>query len=103
MASPSGSVSSSKQNWAGGSGFDTMGWGPEGQVFFQYAVNTAGNGYTISAIADLDNDNTNQGWFYMKRDGSTDVAAVHTTECTTSGKIPTQVGPCASSHGQTVF
>ncbi len=64
-----------------GADFDQLGWAPEGNVFFQYAVAYASatpSAYSISAIADIDADATNQGWGYVKADpaGAT-VAPVH--------------------------
>ena len=55
---PSASVNKQQQTWVAGSGFDTLGWSPEGNVFFQYAVNAPSgqNHYTISAAADIDAD-----------------------------------------------
>lgn len=93
-----------------GGGFDTLGWSPEGNVFFQYAVNapSGANHYTISAAADIDADATDQFWGYVKPDGAdATVAGVH-TQCLDSGVGAGQnqlstVGPCASTYGQSVF
>ncbi len=49
--------------------FNTLGWSPEGQVFFNYAVNYASatpSAYTITAAADIDGDTINQVWGYVK-------------------------------------
>ena len=102
---PTGSVDSLKHPWVTGTGFDSIGWGPEGNVFFQYAVNINGQGYAITAIADLDNDGTNQGWYYNKFNaGSAVGSAAHGTECTTAlMATETQVAPCGGASGQTVF
>jgi type IV pilus assembly protein PilA len=94
---PSGSVSSIKQGWpASAVGFDTIGWGPEGDVFFQYGISISNGGYTISAVADLDNNNTNQGWGYAKPDNAdARVTSAHATDCPVAGLTAnTQVGPC---------
>ena len=40
-----------------GMNFGTLGWQPEGLVYFQYAVQVAGYAYTIDAAADLDGNN----------------------------------------------
>ncbi len=91
-----------------GGDFDTLGWGPEGQVFFQYAVEIAGNAYTISAAADIDADGVNQFWGYVKPDNAgLTTAGVH-TECTDSGTGALQdqlttVGPCDTGYGQSIF
>jgi type IV pilus assembly protein PilA len=93
-----------------GADFDQLGWEPEGQVFFQYAVATASpSAYAISAVADIDADTVNQGWGYVKPlpDDTTPAAPVH-AECAAAGVGPGQnqvntVGPCDSTSGQSVF
>lgn len=91
--------------------FDQLGWAPEGNVFFQYAVAYASatpSAYSISAIADIDADTLNQGWGYVKPDNTNaTVAPVH-TECAVSGVGPAQdqlstVGPCDNTSGQSKF
>jgi type IV pilus assembly protein PilA len=90
---------------------DTLGFVPEGQVFFQYAVDATGSGsqklnYTADAQADIDGNGTGQIWGYVK------VAAggVITGDngCTgvvngTDTAIVNTVGPCHSSYGQSEF
>jgi len=52
-----GAPSAAKQVWDGGGGvpgFDTVGWGPEGDVYFTYAVTIAGTAYSLDAVGDLD-------------------------------------------------
>ena len=90
-------------------GFDQLGFTPEGNVFFQYAVAVAGNAYSISAVADIDADATNQGWGYVKQDGAlAAVAPVH-AECaatgtyTAAGSVFSTVGPCDAVSGQSRF
>jgi prepilin-type N-terminal cleavage/methylation domain-containing protein len=39
VANPPTAGTQNKQPWPTGSGFDNLGWSPEGQVFFQYSVN----------------------------------------------------------------
>ena len=90
-------------------GFDQMGWAPEGQVYFNYLVDTlvTSNGYTASAGADIDNEGTPQNWGYKKQDAAADVPS---TALGTKGgtcaqgflKIET-VGPCAAAMGQSTF
>ena len=108
---PTASVpGSQKASFDTGGGFDTLGWSPEGNVFFQYAVNAPSgqNHYRISAAADIDADTTQQFWGYVKADGAgTSVAGVH-TQCVLGGVGAGQnqqstVGPCASTYGQSVF
>ena len=54
-----------------GSDYATIGWAPEGRVFFSYAVAIApdASGYTADAAADLDGDGLVQLWGYTKPDG----------------------------------
>jgi type IV pilus assembly protein PilA len=89
-----------------GMDFNTLGWSPEGQVYFSYGVNVAVSGYTVSASADIDADDTYQVWGYKKLNGTADVASKSTAggaTCTT-GNLATQVvGPCAPANGQSVF
>jgi len=106
---PMGAPSPMKQAWpAAALGFDTIGWGPEGDVFFTYGVAQAGVGYTASAAADLDGNGTLQAWGYSKPDGANGrVAAAH-ADCTVATLASdTQVGPCdalgAALFGQSEF
>ena len=102
-----------------GQGFDILGWAPEGNVYFQYAVNTdavppvASVAYTVSAQADIDVDGTLQSWGYMKPVPGTvtGVAGVAAT-CVAAGvwnatsnaaDIIDTVGPCDAVSGQSVF
>ena len=84
--------------------FDTLGWGPEGSVFFQYAVAVSGQNYTISAAADIDGDETDQVWGYVK-DGGSPIAGVNTGCAATGiqGNLFNTVGPCVLNSGQSVF
>ncbi len=101
-----------------GADFNTLGWAPEGQVFFQYSVAaTAGTNYTISAVADIDGDGiaaaTRQAWGYVKPVGVTIVGEIGDhTECAATGiwdpvlLTATQlntVGPCTATSGQSIF
>jgi type IV pilus assembly protein PilA len=92
--------------------FDQLGWAPEGNVFFQYAVAYASatpSAYSISAIADIDASGVNQGWGYVKPDGAgVTIAPVHAAECAATGVGPGQnqlstVGPCDATSGQSEF
>jgi type IV pilus assembly protein PilA len=97
-----------------GADFNTIGWAPEGEVYFQYAVALAGagsNDYTADALADIDADGTPQNWGYARTTnaavpvvaglaggcaGAWDVAAA-------TASLPNQVGPCDGNSGQSVF
>jgi type IV pilus assembly protein PilA len=77
--------------------FNTLGWAPEGKVYFSYAVATDAPGFFATAVADIDGDATLQTWGYKK--STTAVAAVHTCAITDTD----QVGPCTATDGQSVF
>ena len=103
-------LGSAKVPFTAGSNFDTLGWAPEGQVFFQYAVAYASatpSAYTISAAADIDADNTNQVWGYVKPVTATTAGIVGVNAaCVAAGVAGAQlatVGPCVATHGQSVF
>jgi len=104
-----------------GADFNTLGWAPEGQVFFQYAVaiNAAGApaAFSASAAADIDGDGvglaTAQYWAYIKEIGTTaaGIQPVH-GPCGTGGVWDAAaaaataldtVGPCNAVSGQSVF
>ena len=93
-----GAPGPTKQNWPNPApaGFSTMGWGPEGAVFFEYAITTNNGGYTASASADLDGNGTRQAWAYAKPDNANNrVAADGASNCTVAQlSADTQVGPC---------
>jgi len=56
-----------------GGGFAIVGWSPEGDVFFNYAVETASpddDGFMASAAADINSNDIAQRWGYHKTDGA---------------------------------
>ena len=88
-------------------GFDSIGWSPEGRVYFQYEITSSDGGmYTIDARADIDGDGSNQLWGYMKPDVA---AATETTSSCISANdavpalVVETVGPCSAGSGQSVF
>ncbi len=89
-------------------GFDQMGWSPEGQVYFNYGVETlvSANGFTASSGADIDNDGTPQQWGYKKQDAGVDVGAADLSlggTCAQGFLSIETVGPCAAAFGQSTF
>jgi hypothetical protein len=100
--------SNSKQDFlAGGfTEFGNLGWSPEGQVYFNYAVNmdTDGALYLASAEADIDNDGTNfQVWGYRK---GAQAGKTHPGGASCSAVEPVAartVAPCTLASGQSVF
>ena len=88
-----------------GADFNTLGWSPEGQVYFSYAVAVDMAGYTVSAAADIDADTALQGWGYKKQNAGADVAAKATAgyTCPAANLVTEVVGPCDVGHGQSIF
>ena len=108
--------SSTKNPWPiPAAGFDTMGWAPEGQVFFQYqVVSTAAVppivDYSAGAQGDLDGDVANLSSFaYLHPVPAGVPVAVLTcaggvyNASTGLNDLLNTVGPCASTDGQSVF
>lgn len=125
---PAAASGSTKQIWNAAApapvpGFDTLGWAPEGQVYFQYEV--AGTPpvagapmaeYHAVASADLDNNGTFQDWGYVKPivgalNYGGPAPAIGTT-CVNTGTYNANgaaqdlletVGPCDGVGGQSEF
>jgi len=112
-ATPGSAGSTTKQVFTGGGAgqFDTLGWEPEGQVFFQYGVatNTATPlAYTADSQADIDGDGTPQVWGYRHSDPSGTAISDNELGCTdvqvgSSTGVLNTVGPCGGNYGQSVF
>ncbi len=100
---------------AAGANFNTIGWAPEGQVYFRYQAILGVNGdYIAAAEADIDADAamTLQGWAYARTPNG--VAPVVNATLGTCGvgvwdvtamvaNLPNQVGPCNGTSGQSDF
>ena len=124
---PAAVPGSAKVVWAPGGaviqGFDSLGWSPEGEVYFQYEVGgtAATPGVPMAefhavAIADLDNNTTNQEWAYVKPLAG-QVAFGGTAPTASLLCVPTgvynatsqaqdlleTVGPCDPNSGQSEF
>ncbi len=102
------------------SGFDEIGYTPEGATYFSFQVTTgpAGCGgggnacsvYTIEAASDIDDDDTINWWGIVKeRPGA---ASVGGNSCPDTGVFnpwtntndqTDVIGPCAASMGQSIF
>ena len=121
-----GAPISSKQPWPapGAAGnFDTLGWAPEGDIFYQYAVGAAVPAAMAPAVefhaaahSDIDGDGMNNDWAYVKpipgmaayggpapavgamciNTGVYDPISTNTTLLET-------VGPCDNVSGQSIF
>ena len=126
--SPAAIPGTSKVAWVDtgtvGNNFDTLGWGPEGNVYFQYGVATNGTAttpattYTASASANIDgNASEDQAWGYVKNTGDLTtpiavaglhaVCAITGTWDASQGKLSKSlfdtVGPCDGTSGQSWF
>jgi type IV pilus assembly protein PilA len=117
-----------KQFWdvadADAEGYETLGWAPEGDVYFQYEVATDqpfGEGlpareFHAVAISDLDGNEIFNEWAYVKplpgEDAYGGTAPTITGDCDAGGvynplngetNMLATVGPCAAGHGQSIF
>ena len=84
---------------AAGSDYVSIGWAPEGRVYFSYAVTIAADasGYTADAAADLDGDGLIQLWGYTKADGVGDFV-VGGLGCNPAALTPEVLGRCSASN-----
>ncbi len=92
-----------------GASFDTIGWRPEGLVYFQYAATSAGGAYMLEARADLDGDGAPQVWGISHPDaagavvaGAIGCASVW-DETAGVGGLQMSIGPCQAGHGRRIF
>ena len=114
---PAGAPGNLKRVWTAGSGFDQLGWSPEGEVFFVYgvAIGAGANAGAFSSAAqgDLDGDGTlsNFGYIHPAIAAGPGIAVPFGT-CVTTGTwdagtmaadLLNTVGPCAATDGQSVF
>ncbi len=87
-----------------GSDFNSLGFAPEGYVYFSYgvAVSDDGSGFTADAAADIDGDGFVQYWGYANPNTGGALVAGK-VGCDVAGIQPEAVGPCTPSSGQSVF
>lgn len=78
-----------------GSDFSPIGWSPEGDVYFSYAVAITADagGFTAEAASDLDLDTQIQIWAY-KRPNGLGVAPAGPIACDSALIRPKQIEPC---------
>ena len=83
--------------------FTTLGFKPEGRVYFSYGVAVAADasGYTADAAADIDADGFPQLWGFAKPDPSGALTAGE-VGCTVAA-LGVEIGPCGPGHGKSVF
>ena len=103
------SLGAAKQDFVPTAGFTSLGWSPEGQVYFSYAVGTDANNteYAIGGVADIDGDGTDQIWGYVKPGADAATAAngcsLTAGAAATPSLVAGSVGPCAAGAGSSVF
>jgi type IV pilus assembly protein PilA len=87
-----------------GSNFDTLGWAPEGNVYFSYGVGIGtDNTFTATAQADIDGDGTAmQTWGY-KKSTTAGAAGTNTPVHTCATTTVDTVTPCSATDGSSVF
>ena len=80
-----------------GSDYASLGWAPEGRVYFSYAVEVApdASGFTADAAADLDANGVMQIWGYARPNASGELVAGG-LGCTTEQLTPGALTPCHS-------
>ena len=117
-----GNVSGAKMEWGPAGpfgaavGFDTVGWGPEGEVYFSYqaALGGANNtAYGLGAVGDLDGDGTihsDFGYIHPDAGGATQAPGNNTcadtgvyNAATNAADLLNTVGPCEALDGQDEF
>jgi type IV pilus assembly protein PilA len=110
-----GAPSAAKQIWDGGggvAGFDTVGWGPEGEVYFQYAAAISGTAYTLDALGDLDGGAPTSDFGYIHPDPVGNALAGTINTCVNAGvynattnaqDLLDTVGQCEQLDGQDEF
>ena len=127
---PGGVLSGDKQDWdtvASAGGFDTIGWFPEGEVYYNYNVVAGAGGapggcplagtpctiYTVEGESDIDSDGTNNTWGYVHAPaGAVAGLASASGQCVAAGvyngvtqaqDLLNTTGPCTMDDGQNFF
>ena len=105
-----------KNPWPAASMFNTLGWAPEGDVYYQYGV--CGGGalpmYTIVANGDLDGDTVTSDYIYVHPapNALAGIAGMWGAGCSGTGAynpatgakdVLNSVGPCTQFDGRNEF
>jgi len=110
-ATPAGKKDVFSDTGSVGANFDTVGWSPEGNVYFNYAVTVgaavADNSFTVGANGDIDGDTVVQIWGYVEPGSTAAAAALGCSgvwdPAAGTATIVNQVGPCDGLSGQSRF
>jgi type IV pilus assembly protein PilA len=112
-----GGMGANKRLWPTGTSFDQLGWSPEGEVFFDYAVAVTGSSWTADASGDLDGNvasgglTSDYGYIHPAPGGTAGLAGT-LGACPTTGvynpasaanDLLNTVGPCGQFDGQSEF
>jgi hypothetical protein len=123
---PNTGLSGDKQNWPAPApldGFSTIGWFPEGEVYYDYNVTVVPAGcpapmtpctiYTVEGQSDIDSDGMLNTWGYVHAiPGATAGIASRSGLCPAGGvyngvtlanDLLNTTGPCSAVDGQSVF
>ncbi|MEE9606561.1 MAG: type II secretion system protein [Myxococcota bacterium] len=89
-------------------GFNTIGWNPTGNVYFQYAVatNGANSSFTAAGRSDIDGDGAYNTWGYVRPVEGTAggvVGPFGTCQATGVQDGLKLVGPCDAASGRSEF
>ena len=71
-----GAPTSQKAPWGTPVDFGSMGWAPEGDVYFQYDASVAGSSYSLSAVGNLDGAGANSEYGYIHPDAAGALALI---------------------------
>jgi prepilin-type N-terminal cleavage/methylation domain-containing protein len=102
-AEPPGIPGSVSADFTPNAAFTELGFDPEGRVYFSYgvAVTPDADGYTADSAADIDGNGFPQLWGFAKPDPGGAVVAGQ-VGCTVA-VLGTEIAPCGSGHGTSVF
>jgi type IV pilus assembly protein PilA len=81
-------------------GWEDLGWAPEGDVYFGYEINGGDTSFTATAVADLDVNETAQCWWFRKPDAEGTALGATNTEACTNTTTPLNQVVKASADGE---
>jgi type IV pilus assembly protein PilA len=119
-APATGTPTNDKRDWpVAPPGFDTLGWFPEGEVYYNYSVTTGvvgGPVYTVEAWSDIDADTVFNSWGYVHAVPGSTIGLAGALSggalcpamgvyngVTMSNDLVNTTGPCSQLDGQSVF